>query len=102
MGGKRVEYDLDTRGEEPTCIGQPGQDLVGKFGKAAGYGQTETGYVNNFTLTANMTIKDNGWCAEELRAKFGKHLTNRRKLINNLPNGINDQILCTRGEQARD
>ena len=78
------------------------QDLVGKIGAAKGYGTTEAGKENDFQITANMTIKDNGWCAEQLRANFSRHLTNKRKLQTNLHNGLNDQIICTRGEKLVD
>ena len=74
------------------------QDLVGKVGTASGYGYTEAGSVSSYLIEANMTVKDNGWCAEQLRANFSTHRTNKKKLQTFLHKGLNDQLICTRGE----
>ena len=48
----------------------------------------------------NLTIKDNAWCADQLRANFSRHLLNKAILKSNLYNGLNDQIICTQGEST--
>ena len=79
----------------------PSQDLVGKVGVTEGYGYTETGNQSKLLLENTLTIRDNAWCAEQLRANFSKHLINRRKIKNNLSDGLNEQIICARGELAK-
>ena len=74
------------------------QDLVGKVGIAEGYGYTEGGTTSNIKRTVNVTVKDNAWCADQLRANFSRHLLNKAILKSNLYNGLNDQIICTQGE----
>ena len=74
------------------------QDLVGKVGVADGYGYTEGGTQSDYKLTVNVTVRDNAWCADQLRANFSRHLINKAKLKTFLYNGLNDQIICTRGE----
>ena len=65
---------------------------------ADGYGYTEGGSQSKQKLTVNVTVKDNAWCAEQLRAKVGGHLTNKFKVKSTLNKGLNDQIICTQGE----
>ena len=79
----------------------PSQDLVGKVGVTEGYGYTETGQQSKLKIENTLTIRDNAWCAEQLRANFSKHLINRRKIKNNLSDGLNEQIICARGELAK-
>ena len=78
------------------------QYLVGKVGAAEGYGGTEAGTVSEYKLTVNLTVKDNAWCAEQLRVNFRRHLTNKAKLRSTLFNGLNDQLICTRGDELID
>ena len=79
----------------------PSQDLVGKVGVTEGYGYTETGQQSKLKIENTLTIRDNAWCAEQLRANFSKHLINRVKIKDNLSDGLNEQIICARGELAK-
>ena len=73
---------------------------MGKIGVADGTGYTEAGSQSKAIRQTDLTIKNNTWCAEELKARFGKHLINRAKIRNYLPHGVNKKIICARGEEC--
>lgn len=93
--GRRIIFDYDTIGDSPACLGD-GRDVVDQIATGQGYGATEKNEVSKVLLEVNVTVMSNDDCAAWLNYNFTGR-GSKSRLRNALPNGINDQFVCTRG-----
>lgn len=96
--GRRIVENFPKYGETPTCLDQGREDIIGKTATVQGYGTTETGSVGTL-LEANLTIISNDRCEDIIHHNVTKSDLFKGQLNKGLPKGLNNQLLCGRGEK---
>ena len=98
--GRRIQYDYEKFGDSPSCLGKGREGaLDGKAAKSHGYGITETGLPSNVLLEVNVTIINNGDCADYITRNASRKAVEYRKAQDTLRHGINEEVLCTTGNK---
>ena len=96
---RRIIYDYDTIGDSPTCLGDS-DNLDGKEAVLQGYGINEKGEFSGKLLETFVEIISNKDCQQSINWRLeSKFFPKRGKIyvMESLPNGLNNHMLCTQG-----
>ena len=96
---RRIIYDYDTIGDSPTCLGDT-DNLDGKEAVLQGYGINEKGELPGKLLETFVEIISNKDSQESINWRLeSKFFPKRGKIyvMESLPNGLNNHMLCTQG-----
>ena len=98
---RRIIYDYDTIGDSPTCLGDAA-NLDGVEALSQGFGINDKGESPGKLLETYVTIISNLECQDDMNWRLklnGTKFPNDAKefVLESLPNGLNNHMLCTKG-----
>ena len=96
----KLDVGINTLNKSPPCISDGDYDTSGREATYEGHGSTSKGIPSEILKKETVTILANDICADKLRAKWLRHLINKRKIKSRFPEGVTDDIICTIGNEV--